>query len=456
MRIPLFILFLLISTFSSAQNTKFNIKYSEPLAVLVFMQNLSENYRSNVYKTEFENSTYNTPYYKGIISKLDSLNIDYSYSFYDYPYDTKTPMQTRDLLKKYLMETNSLEEFKLRAIGILPNKTLSDLTHYISVFTPVYNEIIYNPNKQQFEKQLSEITQYAKEHNIEDFFKTGILFYNATWDNSIPFEIAFYPLPKSQTFRAQAFYNNFICAIQTNLNDYKDLFSVMLHETYHIIYDEQSLEVKIAIDSYFRENPSKNSTYAKLLLNETLATALGNGYVFETLNGTADTNDWYYHHYIDQLARKIYPLLKDYIIQKKSMDKNFIDNYIKIYDENFPNWINELENIMTYRYIISENPNDFNTIRQKYWYCSNGSEATELNESSIDKMANTPVTKFIVVAKNHKERLQLLKKKFKELKNWKYNANSDFSYKILLEDKTQLIILNQKKLTLEQLIENLK
>ena len=445
-----------ITSFSMAQNVKFNIKYSEQLAVFVFMQNLSENYRANVYKTEFQKSKYNIPYYKNILSEFNNLHIDYSYSFDEYPYGSTIPMQTIDLLKKYLLETSSLEEFKLRAIGMLPNKTVTDLVHYISVFMPIYNEVIYHPNKQQFEKQLFEITQYSKEHNIQDFFETGILFYNATWDNSIPFEIAFYPLPNSQSFTAQAFFNNFISAIQTNLKDYKDLFSVMLHEIFHIIYNEQSLEVKIAIDAYFKENPSKNSNYAKLLLNEALATALGNGYVYEKLNGKTDTYDWYYHKYINQMARKIYPLVTQYIIQKKPIDKTFIDSYIKIYEENFPNWINELENIMTYRYIISENPNDFNTIRQQFWYCSNGNEDTEFTESSLEKMKNAPVTKLIIVAKNNADKLKLLQKKFKALKNWKYNANSDFSYKILLQDKSQLIILNQKKLTLEQLIERIK
>ncbi len=456
MKHKLLLVFFAISTFSFGQKVKFNIKYSEQLAVFVFMQHLSDNYRANVFKTAFQKSKYNTAQYQNILSKFDSLRIDYSYPFDEYPYDSKIPMQTRDLLKKYLLETNSLQKFKLRLLGLLPNKTITDLVEYISIFTPVYNEIIYNPNKQQFEKQLVEIARYAEEHHIQDFFEIGISFYNATWDNSIPFEIAFYPLPNSQSFTAQAFYNNFISAIQTNLNDYSDLFSVMLHETFHIIYNEQSLELKNTIDSYFKESPSKNSNYARFLLNEALATALGNGYVYEKLNGKTDTNDWYYHKYIDQMARKMYPLVTRYIDQRKPIDKNFIDSYIRIYDQDFPNWVNELDNIMTYRYIISENPDDFNAIRRQFWYCSNGSEDTQFSESSLEKMQNTPVTKLIIVSKNNIEKLKLVQQKFPALKNWKYNANADFSYKVLLEDKSQLIILNQKKLTLEQLMEKIK
>lgn len=456
MKYKILLTLLFLTTFAFGQNVKFNIKYSEQLAVFVFMQNISENYRGNVFKTEFQKSKYNTEHYKNILSKFDRLAIDYSHAFAEFPYGSKIPMQTRDILKKNLIETTNLYDFKLRSIGILPNKTVSDLAEMISIFTPIYNELIYNPNKVQFEKQLMEISKYSKEHKIEDFFETGLLFYNSTWDNSIPFEIAFYPLPNSQSFTAQAFYNNFISAIQTNLKDYKNLFSVMLHEIFHIIYDEQSLEVKKNIDQFFKENKSKNSNYSYQILNEVLATALGNGYVYEKLDGEIDSNDWYYHQYIDLLARKIYPLVTDYIAQKKPMDKNFIDNYIRIYDENFPDWINELENIMAYRYVISENQDDFNSIRKIFWYRSSEENDTEITENSIEKMQKTPLTKVIIVSKNNKEKLSLIKKKFAQLKNWNFEADKDFSYKILLEDKSQLIILNQKKSTIEALIKTIE
>ncbi|MCX8524655.1 hypothetical protein OF897_12100 [Chryseobacterium formosus] len=307
---------LFLTSFLWGQKINFDIKYSESLAVFVFMQNLSENYPENIFKSEFEKSKYNNDAYRKLISQFDKLAIDYSYQFEEFPYASKTPMQTRDILKKNLIETNNLNDFKLRSIGILPNNVLNDLTTYIAEFTPVYNELIYQPNKDKFEKQLAEITDYANNHQLENYFETGLIFYNSSWDRSIPFEIAFYPFPDSDYFTAQAFYNNFISAIQTNLTDYKDLFSVMLHETYHIIYNEESLEIKVQIDQAFKKNPSKYSNYAYLLMNEVLATALGNGYVYETLNGKSDANDWYFHKHIHLMARKIYPLVKEYIIKK--------------------------------------------------------------------------------------------------------------------------------------------
>jgi len=449
------IIFCVISTLTFAQKPTFEIKYSEQLAVFVFIQNLSENYPENVFKTEYNKSKFNIEKFKNLISKFDKLSIDYSYEFEEFPNGSKIPMQTRDILKKNLIETENLKDFKLRSIGIVPNKTLNELTELITEFKPIYNELIYSPNKQKFEKQLLEITKYSTENKIENYFETGLVFYNSSWDNSIPFEIAFYPLPNSQGFTAQAFCNNFISAIQTNLKDYKDLFSVMLHEIFHIMYNEQSLDVKTEIDKNFLENKSKSSNYAYQLLNEVLATSLGNGYVFEKLDGKIDANEWYNRKYINLMAKQIYPLLNEYISQKKPIDKNFIDNYIKQYEDNFPNWINELDNIMTYRYVISETEEDWNIIDQKYLYRSSANYETEITESSVGKMKKTSLTKLIIVSKKNKEKLNLIKREFKELNNWKFNSENEFNYKILLEDRSQLIIINQKKSTTAMLLEKL-
>lgn len=447
---------LLLSVFAFGQKPTLSIKYSEQLAVFVFIQNLSENHPDNVFKTSFQKSKYNTDEYKKKIAGFDKLAIDYSYQFEEYPYGSKVPMQTRDILKKNLIETDNLNDFKLRSIGIVPNKTLHDLTAFISDFTPVYNELIYRPNQEKFEKQVMEITQYADDHQIEEFFQTGLSFYHSSWDQSIPFRIAFYPLPDSDYFTAQAFCNNFVSAIQTHLKDYKDLFSVMMHEIFHIIYNEQPLELKIEIDQAFKENTSKYSNYAELLLNELLATALGNGYVYEKLSGTLDRNDWYYHQYIDLMARKVYPLVKEYVNEKKSMDKSFVERYIKLYETGFPDWINELDNIMTYRYVISENENDFNTIDQLFRYRSSAEYETPVTERNIEKMQKTPLTKIIIVSKNNAEKLQLIRRTFKELKNWKFTSDQDFTYKTLLYDKSQLIIINTRKKDLKTLIQSVK
>ena len=75
MKNKLWLLFLLLTTLAFGQKAVFKIKYSEQLAVFVFLQNLSENSPENVFKTEFQKSKYYTEKYKSIASKFDLLNI---------------------------------------------------------------------------------------------------------------------------------------------------------------------------------------------------------------------------------------------------------------------------------------------------------------------------------------------------------------------------------------------
>lgn len=48
--------------------------------------------------------------------------------------------------------------------------------------------------------------------------------------------------------------------------------------------------------------------------------------------------------------------------------------------------INESQNLMTYRYIISENKNDFKTIRRKFRFRSMEENESEISSASIDNM----------------------------------------------------------------------
>jgi hypothetical protein len=450
---------IIVSVFSlnaKAQNPSISTKYSEPLAVYLFTKSLQSYQGDNAFKKAFTQSSFNTKKYQDLIAQLDTLSTDYSYQYLEYPYGTKVPGMTSGLLKKNLIAADNLDAFMIRSVGIIPNKNLVQLTHILKEFIPVYRVLVYEPNQIKFEEQLVNIKNFVQEKQLVSYFKKGSQFYKSEWDNAIPLEIVFYPLPNSQGFTAEAFYNIGVSAIQTDLKNYDILLSVMLHEIFHIQFDEQPIEIKNSIQSWFLQNPSKCSNYAYLLLNEVLATAIGNGYVYEQLHGNLDKGEWYNLPYINQLAKEVYPLIATYLKEGKSIDKDFVDNYIKAYEEKHANWINELEHTMSYRFILSHQQSDFNVFRQLYPYCSIMEAEDQITEGSIEKMKAAPLTKVIIVSKNNKSDLALIKKMFPELKNWNYNATKEFSYAQFLNDKSQLYIINQISSSTETLIKQLK
>jgi len=451
------LLLFFILTKAGAQAPDFQIKVSEPLAVFEFVDYLSANAPDNPYKTLFNNSKFNQQKYKDLVAAYDKLNIDYNYEYTDYPYGQKIGGSTQSLLKKWLIKSTSIHDFKFNALRIIPNADLFSLVNILNEFEPVYQELMYLPNKGVFELQLQALKNLVARKNIQSYFLTGEKFYHSSWDNAIPFQLVFYPLPGTKHFTATAFYDNAVSALPVGFTDYNKLLSVMLHETFHLLYNEQSLALKQDIEKWFTSNASKNSRYAFLLMNEALATSLGNGYVYGKLNGAEDTATWYNRKYTNLMAKKIYPMVKDYAEQQKAIDKSFVDNYIKIYDDNFSGWLLEPDNVMTDRYVVADTSEALNDVDQKFPYRSMSEYDSAISAITIEKMKRAPITKVVVVSKNNAASLQLIKRSFKELAGWNPDSGNDFNYCVWIdEDKTYLVVINAVRQPIASHLETLK
>ena len=435
----------------------FQVKFSEPLAVLNFLNNLSSHTPpTNPFKQLFTSSRFNQPKSQTLIADFDRLNIDYNYDFDEYPHGEQIGLSTASLLKKKLIDSPTLDDFKVSALGVIPNETLFQLVSLLGEFTPVYREVIYQPNRATFEQQLANLNRLIASTNMVAYFNVGIKFYNSSWDNSVPFNFVFYPLPNSRGWTAVAFANDAVSAIPTSLTDYNGLLGVMFHEIFHILYDDEPLAFQKDIRRWRDANHSRSSHYAFTLLNESLATALGNGYVSGELNGKLDEGNWYGRKYISQMAKKIYPTVKEYVDKQRPIDEAFIDKFISVFDANFSDWLLDPEFIMPGRYVLSDNAEDFNVIDHKFRYRPSVEYLKGISESSIQTMAQAPTTRVIVVSKDNKKKLQLIKQGFAELKDWKPDATQDFTYSVLLRDKAYLIVINSVRKTLSEQIETLK
>lgn len=447
------ILFVTGNTLFGQQTPQINIKYSKLLATYDFVQKLSDYYPDNKSKEIFKASKYNIPKYTDLLIQLDTLRIVESYHFQGYPSGQKSPVSTTALMERNLINASSIEEFKSLSFGIVPNTELFAFSAILEQFEPVYESLIYLPNNEKFENKLMSLDDYVQSVHLTDYFETGLKFYNAQWDYAVSIDISIIPSISDGGFAANAFLNNAVSEVPLNFVDNDILFCVLMHEIFHNVYDWQSLEVKNNIESWFHSNPSPNSQYAYLLLNEALATSMGNGYIYEGLNGKSDKDSWYNNKYINQMAQAIYPMVKAYANNKKPIDKHFIDQYIKTYDENFSDWAKELDHILTYRYILTDNENDFSYFRKHFRYANHSAYGTPIDQNSLDKMKQRPITKIVIVSQNNEEKLNWIKNTFPELKNWTYNAKKEFIDTIDLADKTKLIIVNSINSTFQDLFE---
>ena len=446
-------IFLFFTKITFPQNAmQFKVAYAELYATYDFLEKISDNYPENAFKAEFLNSKYNTEKYKNLIRQIDTLKMDYAYNFEQYSPTLKSALASRSLIEKNLIESKTVQEFKAKSFGIIPNDELSTLSTVIEFFIPIYNELIFQPHKKAFENHLSSINKELLTDKVSKIYNNVMRFYGTALDKDIPFEVIAYPTIGKSGIGARAFLNIAVIRFPLNFKSYDVLFSVMLHEIFHIGYDSQPISLKNNLKNWFYNTQSLNSQYAFLLLNEVLATTLGNGYAYENLKGQMDPEDWYYVKYVNLFAKEIYPLVGSYLAQGKTIDQEFIKSYVGIYDSKFSSWSKELDNLMTYRVILSDDIDDTRYFRRNYPYTLHKAIPI-VTVKGLQEIKQQPLTKVIIIANHHKEKLNLIKNNFSELKGIKLNPKQEFIKTIDLKDRTKLIIINKHTSTVETLME---
>jgi hypothetical protein len=425
------------------QDVQVETKFSEPFAVFQFVNSISPRSPDNVYKRLFTHSNLSTPKYKDLLDRFDALYINYSYDFTDYPAGQKVGIDVPDLLRRNLILSTDLQDFKIRSMGLVPNERLIGLVDILTQFTPIYKAVIYEPCKLKFEEQLKGISNLIKSTNINYYFTEALRFYNSSWDLTIPFVFCFYPLPNSKGFTATAIGNVAISAVADSLDNYNALLSVMLHEVSHILYDERSLSLWNQMENWFDASPSKVKRYANSLFNEAMATAVGNGYLAAQLSGKLDTTRrWYGVKYISMMAKTAYPLVKQYIETSKPMDSDFVVNYIRLFGEQYSAWLYDPRFLMRGRLMVSGKPADFDTVRRSYPPAPGDWDEREISVAVMKKVVANHGTKLIIVNSDNEQKLQLIRDNVDEIRTWHFDAKKDFVYTKFLGDFTWLIVFN--------------
>jgi hypothetical protein len=113
------ILVLLISISGHSQPVQFQTKFSEPFAVFQFVNSLSAGSLNNVYKKLYNGSRFARKEYNDLISQFDSLNLGYNFEFNDYPAGQKVGIDVSSFLKRNLILSESVQDFKLRSMGLV-------------------------------------------------------------------------------------------------------------------------------------------------------------------------------------------------------------------------------------------------------------------------------------------------------------------------------------------------
>ena len=186
----------------------------------------------------------------------------------------------------------------------------------------------------------------------------------------------------------------------------KDL-GVIFHELCHILYQNQAADIQQHQERLFLSHPSPYKILAYQILDEALATALGQGWYYQQLNGALDLDIWYAVEQIDKVSKTIYMLVEEYVDASKTLDTVFVNRYLQLYENEFAESLFEVQsNISNVNLLIDEsfaNPNvlfpyffqhfnmrsiqHFNPIDEQHFYDWQNKLGTKM--IILDKKANS-------------------------------------------------------------------
>lgn len=346
-----------------------------------------------------------------------------------------------DFLSNVAVKSNDINDFSERSIGFLPISEHQKLFKILKLSEKYYDDLVWENYKAKNETQIRNLEKFQED--AQNLFLKFNHFYQSSWTKEIPFYVTLYPIPlKNGTSTATPHSNVLTIGSMTEVDDTNGNLGIIMHEMCHVLYDEQTIELKQNIENNFKENKSPYSKLAYSYLDEALATALGNGFAYKYLNNNVlDSHDWYNNTTINRFAKGIYPIVENYLNSKKTIDKEFINQVILKFGEIFPDSIYEYDiNLNNLGIAANEGENYIFDYFFKYFEGNSINLSTPINETqTLDYIKNADKTQLIIVNNKQKETYLLLKKIFPEISNIKYK--NKFKNLSFLDTKNRLIII---------------
>ncbi len=410
----------------------------------------------------FEQSEYNNKQYKDQIERFRQVNLSYNYAFSEEVPHRHNKRQITQLLVMASSQATTIDDFAQRIMGLLTNADLMVVIETLKAYEPIYQELVWKPAQERFKKDLVKLNQRAKEVGFASKFIKASNFYNANWKADLPFKVYLAPIPAESGFTTATPQGNIISYISTYIQDPDGVLAVVFHELAHLLYANQPIEFQDKMEKAFLEHDSYHKAHAYQLLNESLATAIGNGWFYKESKGQLDERDWYHFRFINQQAKSIYPLVESYLKEGKTIDNDFVEKYIQQYAENFPEGYLEPDNFLTnVSFLADKEFKEHNKLFQIFFQHQQTVRSLHLqtpffDDEAMSKFNGAINAKVILITEEHLENFEKFADYYPGLKQVDLPAG-EYVLHSLLPDGTMLMIVSISNLnSLGKAIEAIK
>ncbi len=287
----------------------------------------------------FRASPYNTPETQARIAEFKAIhrNLQQGVDFEGFPSGRPNGATLEQLFTWRTLDARDLTELRRTTQGLLPLAQQDRYFEILSSFEAIYDSLIWRSNETKLVDYVARFQRIAPEAQLDVMFDAAALFYGAAWPRDLPFTVALYPIPAKQgSTSAESVGSLETVAVLLDEEDLPGRFAVMFHEMCHSLYESQSAAFQREFESFYADIGTPHSKVAHSLINEALATAVGNGWGFEQVTGHRDETQWYADAAIDGFAKAISPLVTDYLTQGRTLDRAFARQSVEIFQAKFP------------------------------------------------------------------------------------------------------------------------
>lgn len=437
-----------VLTFQSfGQNNFIQIENNKTLDLFNFLETSFEQVgTSKSFQKYISDSLSQNKKFNMLVDSYSKLRLRYSIKQQEFPEKRTSSIPIKNLLWVAASNASSIDDFSLRIIGILPHQTHNQFIEILKEIEHYYEDLIWNREQDNILRIQNQLINYKNQ--ISDTYLKISQFYNTPWNTDIPFKIMLYPIPlKEGNTTAYQKGNALICGfLSHDENEYKAQLGIIIHEMCHLLYREQSAEFQHKMEEWFTNSTSPYASLAYTFIDEGLATALGNGWAYKQIHKKLDPKEWYNNKHIDGFAHAIFPLIEEYMNSGKSLDQEFVNTAIELFEQTFPKATVETAILMNSLLLFanSEKETEIDKIADTlYDYFNIRSmwlSTPVLSTSSIKKFDEKETTKLFVIDSDNVNAIIGLQEHFPHLKIQTPKNSID----ILKDEKTNstLIIIN--------------
>lgn len=301
------------------------VRISKIHGLITFVHSLSgQGHIVKSYKSIYENNIKNEEIkeFTEIVKKVYSAKI-YGYKNEIYLYNVIKEQSTfvtnlsqlQKIIAQYKTSISDLELDKYYTI--LKNKL------------PIYEKLIYNDSLLKLQARKQELEVLIRKSDFEQLIYSAAHFYGVANKDIKTIYLSLYPITQGRSTMAFMLGNVESIGVLVNkkkLNLHWLLSATVFHEIVHTFYKQNYENIKKIL---YENNFIKYKE--QIIFNESVATAFGAGWAFYKLTGLQSNGSWYNNATYDSIAKKIYPVISQYINDSKEIDNDFVKRCYAIY-----------------------------------------------------------------------------------------------------------------------------